>query len=76
MPAVAIDSKTPCQPYGVKPPTSLKLALWNTVTRNATITRAITPSFHHTIGVLRRANARIPIRLIQQKIPRSTTARM
>ena len=60
----------------VRVPTSqwLKFEPWNSVTRNATTTREITPSFHQTIGVLARANARMPIMLTKQKIAISTTA--
>ena len=59
MPPVAMAVKMPCVPSVAKP-WPLKFALWNAVTRNAMITRMMTPSFHHTATLLMRANQRMP----------------
>ena len=51
MPPVAIAVSTPCAPSVAKP-CELKLAEWNSVTRKATTTSVMTPSFHQTATLL------------------------
>ena len=59
MPPVAMAVSTPCTPSVAKP-WLRKLPEWNSVTRKATTTSVITPSFHHTAMLLSRANQRMP----------------